>query len=85
MTALNYNYKAHLALGTKASNEVWELALQIEKAWVQGEIKGVKKGRKLKQTIFHDIYSRNLTEGDRQELLRLIISDGKKAFSKRLR
>ena len=85
MTALNYNYKAHLALAMKASDAVWDLAVQLEKLWVEGKIKGVKKGREMKQTIFHDIFSHNLSEENRQDLLKLIIANGKKAFSQRLR
>ena len=84
VTKLNHDYKAHLALGSKANDEIWDLAMQIENRWREGQIKGGKKGKEVKQTIFKNLYSYNLRDADRVELLSLVVTAGTKAFSKRL-
>ena len=84
MTKLNQDYKAHLALGTKATDEIWDLAIELEQRWRDGSIKGGKKGQEVKQTIFKNIYSYNLEDEDRVELLNLLLTAGTTAYSKRL-
>lgn len=84
MTAFNHNYKASLALATKATEKIWTLAQTLEKKWRAGDIKGGKKGDELKQTIIHDLYSRNLKDEDREVLLDYIINKGRPAFRKLL-
>ena len=84
MTSFNNNFKASLALARKATEKIWCLTLTLERKWRDGEIKGGKKGEEIKQTIIHDLYSRNLKDEDRETLLETLIEKGRPAFTKLL-
>lgn len=60
---------------------LWELALEVEEKWISGTISGQpKKVEPVKQTKFTCLNNTKITETQKEEALRVLLSDGLKAY-----
>ena len=80
ITALNNNYKTYMNLA-RSGPTLFNLALEVNTKWSQGKIVGQpRKVELLKQTKFTGLNNRAVPEEEKEEALRVLLSEGLKAY-----